>query len=178
LTQIGVGIVLNLQVFALTLMPLLSGSLPGQSAQSDALALLGAQPAISAQFMVGYWKSSDHFYRWGITDKRKATVRKFSGAALMAIEPDGKMQMIHLFQPSSGRWEMAGDGIRFYDPNHPERGAQTFGVRKRDENRIWMLLPFSGGASGIGMVRINREEYMRLAAKLSAGGKARLRRRR
>jgi hypothetical protein len=158
--------VLNLHIFALALMPLLSGSFPDQGAQADLLTLLGVQPAVSREFMVGYWKSSDHFYRWGITDKRKATVRKLNGNALMAIRADGTMKMIRLFQPAEGRWEMTEEGIRFHDPDHPERGTQTFGIRKRDENRIWMLLPFAGGATGIGMVRIDQEQYDILAAKL------------
>ena len=158
--------VLNLQIFALALMPLLSGSFPDHGAQADLLTLLGVQPTVSREFMVGYWKATDHFYRWGITDKRKATVRKLNGNALMAIRADGTMKMIRLFQPSEGRWEMTEDGIRFHDPDHPERGSQTFGIRKRDENRIWMLLPFSGGATGIGMVRIDREQYADIVAKL------------
>ncbi len=153
-------IVINLQVFALTLIPLFSGSLPGSAvANPDLLSLLGVQPSITTEFMVGHWRYIDHFYRWGITDKKKATVQRFDEHALMSLRDDGTMRMIKLFRPSEGRWEMTAEGIRFYNPEHPERGSQTFPVKKRDDNRIWLLLPFSGGAVGIGLARITAEDF-------------------
>ncbi len=153
-------IVLNLQVFALTLIPLFSGGLPGSAVgDPDLFTLLGVQSSISTEFMVGHWRYVDHFCRWGITDKKKATVHRFDEHAVMSLGADGTMRMVKLFRPSEGRWEMTADGIRFYNPEHPERGSQTFPVKKRDENRIWLLLPFSGGAVGIGLARITAEDF-------------------
>ena len=72
---------LNIQVLALALIPLLSGVVPRDGAMVSPLALLGIEERISADFMAGTWKSSDEFFRWGITDKEKAKVRQFKGQA-------------------------------------------------------------------------------------------------
>jgi len=151
--------VLNLQVFVLTLIPLLSGAVPGDGRMPmGALSLLGIGDPVSKEFMMGTWKYSDEFFRWGITDKEKAEVRPFRGRAFMALHEDGTAKMVNLFRPAEGRWEVSEDSIVLYDPNRPERISQTLPVRKRDQDRIWVLLPFTGGASGIGMVRVSPEE--------------------
>ena len=145
---------LNFQVLALALIPLLSGVVPGDGAMVSPLALLGIEERISADFMAGTWKSSDEFFRWGITDKEKAKVRQFKGQAYMSLNKDGTMKMVNLFRPPEGRWELSADGVVIFDPRYPERGSQLLPVKKRDKDRIWLLLPFAGGAAGIGMVRV------------------------
>ncbi len=145
---------LNIQVLALALIPLLSGVVPRDGNMVSPLALLGIEERISAEFMAGTWKSSDEFFRWGITDKEKAKVRNFKGQALMSLQKDGTMKMVNLFRPSEGRWDLSADGVVIYDPRYPERGSQLLPVKKRDKDRIWLLLPFAGGATGIGMVRV------------------------
>lgn len=145
---------LNIQVLALALIPLLSGVVPRDGAMVSPLALLGIEERISADFMAGTWKSSDEFFRWGITDKEKAKVRRFKGQAFMSLHKDGTMKMVNLFRPSEGRWDSSADGVVIFDPSHPERGSQLLPVKKRDKDRIWLLLPFAGGATGIGMVRV------------------------
>jgi hypothetical protein len=147
-------VVLNMQVLALALIPLLSGAVPRDGAMVSPLALLGIEERISADFMTGTWKSSDEFFRWGITDKDKAKVRSFRGHAIMSLNKDGSMKMVNLFRPQEGRWELSADGIVIFDPRYPERGSQLLPIKKRDKDRIWLLLPFSGGATGIGMVRV------------------------
>ncbi|MGO9569574.1 MAG: hypothetical protein ACLP5H_18745 [Desulfomonilaceae bacterium] len=145
---------LNMQVLALALIPLLSGVVPRDGAMVSPLALLGIEERISADFIAGTWKSSDEFFRWGLTDKEKAKVRQFKGQALMSLHKDGTMKMVNLFRPDQGRWELSADGVVFFDPRYPERGSQLLPVKKRDKDRIWLLLPFAGGATGIGMVRV------------------------
>jgi hypothetical protein len=147
-------VVLNFQVLALALIPLLSGVVPRDGAMVSPLALLGIEERISADFMAGTWKSSDEFFRWGITDKEKARVRQFKGQAHMSLNRDGTMKMVNLFRPPEGRWEISADGVVIFDPRYPERGSQLLPVKKRDKDRIWLLLPFAGGAAGIGMVRV------------------------
>ncbi len=145
---------LNFQVLALALIPLLSGVVPRDGAMVSPLALLGIEDRITADFMAGTWKSSDEFFRWGITDKEKARVRQFKGQAQMSLNRDGTMTMVNLFRPPEGRWEISADGVVIFDPRYPERGSQLLPVKKRDKDRIWLLLPFAGGAAGIGMVRV------------------------
>ena len=145
---------LNFQVLALALIPLLSGIVPRDGAMVSPLALLGIEERISADFMAGTWRSSDEFFRWGITDKEKARVRQFKGQAHMSLNRDGTMKMVNLFRPPEGRWELSADGVVIFDPRHPERGSRLLPVKKRDKDRIWLLLPFAGGAAGIGMVRV------------------------
>jgi hypothetical protein len=147
-------VVLNFQVLALALIPLLSGVVPRDGAMVSPLALLGIEDLITADFMTGTWKSSDEFFRWGITDKEKARVRQFKGQAHMSLNRDGTMKMINLFRPKEGRWELSADGVVIFDPRYPDRGSQLLPVKKRDKDRIWLLLPFAGGAAGIGMVRV------------------------
>jgi hypothetical protein len=147
-------VVLNMQVLALALIPLLSGVVPRDGAMVSPLALLGIEERISADFIAGTWKSSDEFFRWGITDKDKAKIRSFRGQATMSLNNDGTMKMVNLFRPSEGRWELSADGLVIFDPRYPERGSQLLPVKKRDKDRIWLLLPFAGGATGIGMERV------------------------
>ena len=60
---------LNLQVLILTLVPLLSGAVPADGKMPiGALSLLGIGERLSAEFLVGTWRYSDEFFRWGITD--------------------------------------------------------------------------------------------------------------
>jgi hypothetical protein len=158
----GDSAVLSAQIFALTLIPLLSGVVPGNGSSAvDLWALLEFDQPVSQQFMVGTWKYSDHFVRWGITDKGKAKIERVRGDSFMTLRQNGTMKMINLFRPSEGRWEMSERGLIFYDPKHPERGSQILEVKKRDENRIWLLLPYAGGANGIGMMRVPEEELLR-----------------
>jgi hypothetical protein len=159
-------VVLNFQVLALALIPLLSGVVPRDGALVSPIALLGIEERISSEFMAGTWKSSDEFFRWGITDKEKAKVRQFKGQAYMSLNRDGTMKMVNLFRPQEGRWELSADGVVIFDPRYPERGSQLLPVKKRDKDRIWLLLPFAGGAAGIGMVRVPEGEMALTEAQI------------
>jgi hypothetical protein len=159
-------VVLNFQVLALALIPLLSGVVPRDGAMVSPLALLGIEERISADFMAGTWKSSDEFFRWGITDKEKARVRQFKGHAYMSLNKDGTMKMVNLFRPPEGHWELSADGVVIFDPRYPERGSQLLPVKKRDKDKIWLLLPFAGGAAGIGMVRVPEGEMALTGAQI------------
>jgi len=158
--------VLNFQVLALAMIPLLSGVVPRDGALVSPIALLGIEERISAEFMAGTWKSSDEFFRWGITDKEKARVRQFKGQAHMSLNKDGTMKMVNLFRPQEGRWELSADGVVIFDPRYPERGSQLLPVKKRDNDRIWLLLPFAGRAAGIGMVRVPEGEMAMRGAQI------------
>jgi hypothetical protein len=150
---------LNIQVLALTLIPLLSGIVPtSDGLLASPMALFGIDEAVTADFLVGTWNISDEFFRWGVTDRDKARRRPLRGHALMCLQKDGSMKMVNLFRPSEGQWEVTQRGLLIHDPKFPERGSQVLPVRKRDDNRIWLLLPFSGGAVGIGMVRASDGE--------------------
>lgn len=152
-------IVLGAQLLTLALIPLLSGIVPGSGmAPVDLPALLGIIKPVSRDFMVGTWKYADYFSRWGVADKKKARIETVRADAFMSLREDGTVKMINLFRPVEGRWELSDRGIIIYDPQHPERGSQLLPVRKRDEDRIWLLLPFTGGANGIGMVRVQDQE--------------------
>ncbi len=156
---------LNLQVFILTLMPLLSGAVPGDGRMPiGALSFLGIGPSISSESLVGTWKYSDEFFKWGITDKERAEVKPSRAQAFMSLRSDGTMKMVHLFRPADGKWELSDDGIVLFDPRYPDRVAQILPVRKRDQDRIWLLLPFTGGASGIGMKRVSEDEMTKAQA--------------
>jgi hypothetical protein len=147
--------VLNIQVLALTLIPLLSGVVPNDvGVPRSPLSILSIEDRVVSDFMVGTWKCSDDFFRWGVTDRRKARINRFKGTCLMTLRKDGTMRMVNLFRPPEGRWEVTDQGLLIYDPKYPERGSQVLPVRKRDENRIWLLLPFAQGSSGIGMIRV------------------------
>ena len=153
---------LNIQVLALTLIPLLSGVAPNEgSMPGSPLSILGIEERIGSEFMVGTWKCSDDFVRWGVTDRKRARakVSRFRGNCLMTLHTDGTMKMVNLFRPSEGRWEMTDRGLVLYDPRYPERGSQVLPIRKRDENRIWLLLPFTHGSTGIGMVRVTDNAF-------------------
>jgi len=152
--------VLSAQVLALALIPLLSGAVPRDGVMVSPMSLLGIEEHVSADFMVGTWKCSDEFFKWGVTDKEKSTVKSFPGQALMSLSNNGEIKMTNLFKPTEGRWELSSDGIIIYDPKFPERPPQLLPLRKRDNDRIWILLPFTGGSAGIGMVRVS-EESMR-----------------
>jgi hypothetical protein len=158
---------LSAQVLALTLIPLLSGIVPAEGAPGANIPhLLGAVTPVTKDFMVGTWKYTDHFLRWGITDKKKASVLRVESNAFMSLREDGTVKMVNLFWPSEGRWDICEQGIIIHDPNRPDRGSQLIPVRKRDDNRIWLLLPYSGGANGIGMVKVTEDEQG-VAAKKS-----------
>jgi hypothetical protein len=156
----------NIQVLALALIPLLSGGVP-QSGGGVAvpLALLGLEKPVSSDYLVGDWKCSDHFFRWGITDKKRVSVRRFKGNALMRLRPDGTVRMVNLFRPNEGRWELSDQGLLIYDPDNPELGSQVLPVRKRQDGKIWLLLPFSAGATGIGLERVSEKEVALLEKK-------------
>ena len=153
---------LSVQVLALTLIPILSGVVPGNGSSGvDLWALLEFERPVSQTFMVGTWKYSEHFVRWGITDKARARVERVKGDSFMTLRQNGTMRMINLFRPSEGRWEIADRRLIFYDPQHREWGTQVLQVKKRDENHIWLLLPYAGGANGIGMERVPEEDLLR-----------------
>lgn len=150
---------LDLQVLIITLMPLFSGVTPQEAAgPSPAINLVGVSEPVSADFMIGRWKWLDQFSKWGVTDKEKSRVTVTDRRkAVLDINEDGTFSMVHLFKPSKGRWEISPKGLLIYDPAANERAAQLIPIRKRDENRIWLLLPFAQGAIGIGMERDNSE---------------------
>lgn len=160
---------LNAQVLALSLIPLLSGVVPGGGATAiDLPTLLGIDRPLTASFMVGVWKHTDQFVRWGITDKKRAVIQNTGSNGFMCLRENGTATMANLFKPDKGSWEVSGRGIAIRDPDHPERGTQFIPVMKRDENRIWLLLPFAGGATGIGMVRVTEEA---MVAEITARSK-------
>ncbi|MGC8604602.1 MAG: hypothetical protein ACP5VS_13085 [Desulfomonilaceae bacterium] len=146
---------LDLQVLIITLMPLFSGVTPQESpGSSPAVNLVGISEPLSADFIIGRWKWLDQFSKWGVTDKEKAHITSTDRTeATLEINKDGTFSMSHLFRPEKGRWELSDKGLLIYDPKAIERGTQLIPVRKRDKNRIWMLLPFAQGAIGIGMER-------------------------
>lgn len=126
---------------------------PMSSTGLEPPALVGIHEAVSAEFMVGEWRYADQFERWGITDKEKSRVSNVRSDAMMELRADGTMKMSNFFRPSEGAWEMTENGLVIHDPKRPERGSQTIPVKKRDENSIWLLLPFTGGSAGVGMKR-------------------------
>lgn len=143
----------DLQILVLTLFPLLSGITPMTGSIAEAPALVGVHEPVTAEFMVGEWRYADQFEKWGITDKEKSRVTNVRSDAVMNLKRDGTMTMTNLFRPNEGAWEMTASGLVIYDPKRPERGSQTLPVKKRDQNRIWLLLPFTGGSAGVGMKR-------------------------
>ncbi len=153
---------LTAQVLALTLIPLLSGGLPASGTPTiDVPVLLGLATPLSRSFMVGTWKCTDYFFRWGVTDTGRARIARFGRSAFMCLNEDGTMKMVNLFRPEQGRWKISGRALVLYHPKHSDRGIQTIPVKKRDENRIWLLLPFASGATGIGMVKVPEEQMRR-----------------
>lgn len=147
---------LELQILALTLVPLLAGAVTTDGEALIApLEVIGLEERVSADFLVGTWKYSEEFFRWGITDTKRPQVRTSRGRGLMRLNADGTSEMIDLFKPAKGRWELSKRGLLLYDPRFPERGTQLLQIRKRDHDHIWVLLPFSGGATGIGLARVS-----------------------
>jgi hypothetical protein len=163
---------LGLQILLLTLTPIFSGVVPGADVGVDVPTLVGAHRPPSAEFLVGVWRFSDHFVRWGLTDKEKARIRNAHAKSFMALRADGSVKMSNLFRPTDGRWEISDKGLVLYDPLHPEFGSQVLVIRKRDENRIWILLPFAGGANAIGMKRAPDSEFVEEEADSVKGGHA------
>ncbi|MGC8659461.1 MAG: hypothetical protein ACP5U1_10350 [Desulfomonilaceae bacterium] len=158
---------LDLQVLILTLMPLLSGVTPQESpGPSVATNLIGISEPLNRDFILGRWKMLDQFSKWGVTDKEKARVSQINrGQAFLQINKDGTFEMSNLFRPSKGRWELSEKGLLIYDPETMELGTQIIPIRKRDDNRIWLLLPFSHGSVGIGMVRDNTDPKINVIQK-------------
>ncbi len=149
----------ELQILFLTLIPVFSGIVPHDSLSGcSPSALFGVAEAVTADFLHGTWQTSDEFFKWGVTDRQKATLRPFRETGFARFNKDGTMRMVNLFQPNEGMWEVTNKGLILRDPRYPEAPAQVVPVRKRDENRIWLLMPFSGGAIGIGLVRTPRED--------------------
>jgi len=159
----GDGVLLKAQVLVLALISFLSSAVPKEDIILSPLSLLGIEDRVSSDFMIGTWKYTDEFFKWGITDKERSIVRLFRGNAYMSLSKDGSIKMVNFLKPEVGKWEISPQGIVIRDPRFPERGAQIIPIRKRDENRIWLLLPFTGGSGGIGMVRVP-EESIKAAA--------------
>ncbi len=149
---------LNLKILALTLIPLFSAGAPKDGVGVlTPLELLGIHQKVSKEFLVGNWRHTHDFFRWGTTDKSRATIKRFPGFGLMRLKANGSVQMFNLFKPAKGKWRLTDRGLLITDPLHPERGEHLLPVRKKSDNRIWILLPFTGGASGIGLTRISDE---------------------
>jgi hypothetical protein len=163
--------VLYLQIMVLTLIPLLPSPVPGDAVQGAPFALLGIGEGVTREFMLGTWKYSDEFCRWGATDKERARIKPFSGSAFMSLRDDGTAKMLNLFRPADARWRVSEEGIVVFLPDHPERSLQELPIRKRDQDRIWVLLPFTGGASGIGMIRVGEEEMLAAEKRLAPTAK-------
>ncbi len=163
---------LNIQVFALTLIPLLAGVVPNEAGIPRSPLIAGVEEAgVMSDFMVGTWRCADDFFRWGVTGRKSARVTRFKGKCFMTLREDGTMKMENLFRPSEGRWEMTDQGLLLYDEKYPKRGSQLLPVRKRDENRIWVLLPFAHGANGIGLVRVTEEAAAKEDSRLNGAGR-------
>ncbi len=151
---------LNLQVLALTLIPLLCPVIPGEGSDfMDPLALLGVEKPVDRPFLVGTWKCTKHFSKWGRLDRKRAKVTDYKGKSYMSLHEDGSVRMLNLFKPARAKWDLNENGIILYDPAHPNRVSKLIPVRKRGEDFVWLILPFAGGANGIGMVRVSDEEY-------------------
>lgn len=157
---------LNMQILALTLVPLLAGAVTTDGKSLIApMVVLGIEERVSADFLVGNWKYSEEFFRWGITDTKRPKIRMSRGRGLMTLNRDGTSEMVRLFRPAKGRWELNERGLLLYDPRFPERGTQLLQIRKRDKDHIWVLLPFSGGATGIGLRRVSDRSEIRGEAR-------------
>jgi hypothetical protein len=113
---------------------------------------------VTPEFLVGVWKYTDEFQKWGVTDKDRAAIRPYTGVSYMALREDGEVKMLNLFKPDDARWEWTPEGIALYSPRFPDSSRRVLSVRKRGKNKIWVLLPFTQGATGIGMVRATEEE--------------------
>lgn len=150
---------LELQILFLTLIPVFSGIVPHDSLSGlSPSALFGVAERVTADFLQGTWQTSDEFFKWGVTDRQKATLRPFREKGFVRFNKDGTMRMANLFQPSEGRWEVTEKGLVLTDPRYPDAPPRVVPLRKRDENRMWLLIPFSGGAIGIGLARTPRDD--------------------
>ncbi|MBI5249613.1 MAG: hypothetical protein HY912_08970 [Desulfomonile tiedjei] len=149
---------LSAQILALSLIPLLSGIVPDDRTISSPAHLLGVEDRVTEDFLIGTWKYSEDFFRWGLADKDKAKIKPFRGSAYMRVEKGGSMRMINLFRPADAHWELTQEGILIQDPKYPDRASQLLPVKKRDKDRIWIMLPFASGSTGIGMVRVQDDE--------------------
>lgn len=156
---LGCTMMLELQILFLTLIPVFSGIVPHDSLSGlSPSALFGVAETVTADFLQGTWQTSDEFFKWGVTDRQKATLRSFRETGFVRFNKDGTVHMVNLFQPNEGRWEVTEKGLILKDPRYPEAPPRVVPVRKRDENRMWLLMPFSGGAIGIGLVRTPGED--------------------
>jgi hypothetical protein len=145
----------SLQVLVLTMASFLAGVVP--PAGVSPLELLGFEDPVTSDFLIGTWRCSDDFFRWDVADIKE---RRSGGArrtCLMILRSDGTMRMVNLFRPEQGRWKLTGEGLLIRDPTHPGSGWQAIPVRKRSEDSVWLFLPFSGGATGVGMERVDEE---------------------
>lgn len=133
----------------------LSGIVP--PAGVSPLELLGFEETITSEFLIGTWRCSDDFIRWDVADVKERRSGRARSTCGMILRSDGTMQMVNLFRPEQGRWKLSTEGLLIHDPAHPGRGWQAIPVRKRGEDGIWLFLPFSGGATGIGMERVYEE---------------------
>jgi hypothetical protein len=149
---------LNLKILALTLIPIFSAGAPKDGVGIMApLELVGVHGKISEEFLVGSWRHTHDFFRWGATDRRRAQIKRFPGYALMRLEADGDIEMYNLFKPSKGKWKLTDKGLMIHDPAFPERGSHTLPIRKKSKDRIWVMLPFTEGASGVGLTRVSEK---------------------
>lgn len=122
------------------------------------LALLGIEERATEEFLIGTWKCTDDYFRWGLTDRRRARVGRFRGNAFMVLNKDKTMKMVNFFRPQQGKWELTERGLLIYDPRFIERGSQVLVVKKRGKDRLLLLLPFAGGSTGVVMVRVPEGE--------------------
>lgn len=156
---------LNIQILVLSLIPLLSGIVPDDRSALSSTALLGMEDSVSEQFLVGTWKYSEDLFRWGLADKEKARIKPSRTQAFMRLREDGTIHMVNFFRPTNGHWHLTPEGIAISGPGFPDR-FQILPVRKRDKDRIWLLLPFASGSIGIGMLRIPDEDLSILEKKI------------
>lgn len=144
----------------LTLIPVFSGIVPHDGLTSALPgALFGISEPLTKEFLTGTWKTSEEFFKWGITDREKSTVRPVRKPGYVSFNKDGSLKMANLFHPAEGRWELRETELVLMDPRYPQSTKRLISVRKRDNDRIWLLLPFSGGAIGVGMERVPDDEF-------------------
>ncbi len=147
------------------MIPLLSGIVPDDRSALSSTALLGMEDSVTEQFLVGTWKYSEDLFRWGLADKEKARIKPSRTQAFMRLREDGTIHMVNFFRPANGHWHLTPEGIAISGPGFPDR-FQILPVRKRDKDRIWLLLPFASGSIGIGMLRIPDEDPSVLEKKI------------
>lgn len=145
----------SLEVMILTMASFLAGLVP--PAGVSPLEVLGLEESITPEFLTGTWHCSDNFVRWDVADIKERRSIRLRNKCHMILRSDGSMQMIDLFRPEHGRWKLSDQGLLIDDPAHPSRGWQAIPVRKRGAEGIWLFLPFSGGATGIGMERVKED---------------------